>query len=64
MGVGVNGCRILVCELAAIIHNSRCDTGISPFSDMDAEISALETKLAKYKQVKQGMMQNLLTGKI
>jgi type I restriction enzyme S subunit len=32
--------------------------------DMDAEISALETKLAKYKQVKQGMMQNLLTGKI
>lgn len=33
-------------------------------SDMDAEISALETKLAKYKQVKQGMMQNLLTGRI
>lgn len=32
-------------------------------SDMDAEISALETKLAKYKQVKQGMMQELLTGK-
>ena len=36
----------------------------SILSDMDAEISALETKLAKYKQVKQGMMQNLLTGKI
>ena len=33
-------------------------------SDMDAEISALETKLAKYKQVKQGMMQELLTGRI
>ncbi len=33
-------------------------------SDMDAEISALETKLAKYKQIKQGMMQNLLTGRI
>lgn len=33
-------------------------------SDIDAEISALETKLAKYKQVKQGMMQELLTGKI
>lgn len=32
-------------------------------SDMDAEISALETKLAKYKQIKQGMMQELLTGK-
>jgi type I restriction enzyme S subunit len=33
-------------------------------SDMDAEIEALETKLAKYKMLKQGMMQNLLTGKI
>lgn len=33
-------------------------------SDMDAEISALETKLVKYQQLKQGMMQNLLTGKI
>jgi type I restriction enzyme S subunit len=33
-------------------------------SDMDAEIETLEKKLAKYKQIKQGMMQNLLTGKI
>lgn len=33
-------------------------------SDMDAEIEALESKLEKYKQIKQGMMQNLLTGKI
>jgi type I restriction enzyme S subunit len=33
-------------------------------SDMDAEINALETKLEKYKRVKLGMMQNLLTGKI
>lgn len=33
-------------------------------SDIDAEISALETKLSKYKQIKQGMMQNLLTGRI
>jgi type I restriction enzyme S subunit len=33
-------------------------------SDMDAEIAALETKLAKYRYIKQGMMQNLLTGKI
>jgi len=32
-------------------------------SDMDAEISSLKTKLAKYKQIKQGMMQELLTGK-
>ncbi|WP_107790022.1 restriction endonuclease subunit S [Nitrosomonas nitrosa] len=33
-------------------------------SDMDAEIAALEAKLAKYQHIKQGMMQNLLTGRI
>lgn len=33
-------------------------------SDMDAEITALETKLAKARQIKQGMMQELLTGRI
>ena len=33
-------------------------------SEMDADIAALEEKLAKYRQVKQGMMQQLLTGKI
>ena len=33
-------------------------------SDMDAELAALETKLAKARQIKQGMMQELLTGRI
>ena len=33
-------------------------------SDMDVEIEALEKKLDKYKMIKQGMMQNLLTGRI
>ncbi len=33
-------------------------------SDMDAEITALETKLAKARQIKQGMMQELLTGRV
>lgn len=33
-------------------------------SNMDSEIEALEQKLGKYRQVKQGMMQQLLTGKI
>jgi len=32
-------------------------------SDMDAEIEALQEKQAKYQAVKQGMMQELLTGK-
>lgn len=33
-------------------------------SDLDSEIEAVEQKLTKYRQVKQGMMQQLLTGKI
>lgn len=32
-------------------------------SDMDADIAALEAKRAKYERIKQGMMQELLTGK-
>lgn len=32
-------------------------------SDMNAEIFALESKLSKHKMIKQGMMQELLTGK-
>jgi len=33
-------------------------------SDMDTEIGSLESKLAKAREIKQGMMQELLTGKI
>ena len=33
-------------------------------SDMDAEIDPLEAELAKARQLKQGMMQELLTGRI
>ncbi len=33
-------------------------------TDMDTEIESLEKKLEKYKMIKQGMMQKLLTGKI
>ena len=33
-------------------------------SDMDNEIAQVEKKLAKYQQIKQGMMQELLTGRI
>lgn len=33
-------------------------------SDMDTEITALEDKLAKARRIKQGMMQELLTGRI
>jgi type I restriction enzyme S subunit len=33
-------------------------------SDMDSEIEALEKKLHKYKLIKEGMMEKLLTGKV
>ena len=33
-------------------------------SDMDADIAALEQQLAKARGIKQGMMQELLTGRI
>lgn len=33
-------------------------------SDMDTEIETLQNKLTKYKTIKQGMMQELLTGRI
>ena len=36
----------------------------SILSSMDSEIEVLEQKLAKYRQVKQGLMEHLLTGKI
>lgn len=36
----------------------------SVLNDMDAEIGALESKLEKARKLKQGMMYDLLTGKI
>jgi len=37
---------------------------VGVLSEMDAEIAALEATLAKARDVKQGMMQELLTGRI
>jgi len=55
----------LVNILVAVSKSKEEQTRIATIlSGMDAEISALETKLEKYKKVKLGMMQNLLTGKI
>ncbi|HEV3298213.1 MAG TPA: restriction endonuclease subunit S [Planctomycetaceae bacterium] len=36
----------------------------SILTDMDAEIAAIEAKLAKAREIKEGMMQELLTGRI
>lgn len=40
------------------------DAIAAALTDMDAEIQALETRLDKARAVKEGMMQNLLTGRI
>ena len=37
---------------------------VTILSDMDTELAALESRLAKARQIKQGMMQELLTGRI
>lgn len=51
--------------LLAIPYDVEQQTAIAKvLSDMDTEITALETKLAKTQQLKQGMMQTLLTGSI
>ncbi|MGU5686364.1 restriction endonuclease subunit S [Aeromonas allosaccharophila] len=45
--------------------NSEEQTAIATIlSDMDSELTALEQKLAKVRSLKQGMMQQLLTGRI
>jgi type I restriction enzyme, S subunit len=40
------------------------ETIATVLSDMDAEITALEARREKTKRLKQGMMQELLTGRI
>ncbi len=45
----------------ALAEQAAIATGLS---DMDAEIDALEAKLTKARQIKQGMMQELLSGRI
>ena len=37
---------------------------VETLSDMDAEVTALEEKLSKARQVKAGMMSVLLTGRV
>ena len=60
---GLSVSKIL--EFPCIVPTMVEQTAISNIlSDMDTEIATLETKLSKVRQVKQGMMQQLLTGKI
>jgi len=51
-------------KIIAPLANANQLVSMPDFSNMDAEITALDTKLTKAQQIKQGMMQNLLTGSI
>lgn len=51
----------LVVRIPPTLAEQKAIAGV--LADMDAEIAALEAKRAKCEQVKQGMMQELLTGK-
>lgn len=61
MGISLNDLRKFPIALPPTLSEQKAIAQI--LSDMDAEINQLETKKAKYQGVKQGMMQELLTGK-
>lgn len=57
-----NVMKQIVIDLPETIEEQRAIATV--LSSMDKEIESLEGKKAKYEQIKQGMMQQLLTGKI
>lgn len=59
--IGLSELRKLTIKCPSLLEQSSISKIIV---DMDTEISALETKLEKAKQIKQGMMQDLLSGKV
>lgn len=58
------GMNVLKEILVVKISNEEQISIATILSDMDAELTALEQKLAKFRDIKQGMMQQLLTGRI
>lgn len=59
---GLSVGKLLVLE-CAVPSPSEQSAIASVLSDMDLELSALESRLAKARSIKQGMMQELLTGR-
>jgi type I restriction enzyme, S subunit len=51
-------------KIALPIEEAERDRIATILSDMDAEIGSIEAKLTKTRQIKQGMMHELLTGRI
>ncbi len=60
----VNSTDVKVFGIELPKHEAEQTAIAAILSDMDAEIAALEAKLVKACQLKQGMMQELLTGRI
>lgn len=60
-GVSKTALRNLLLPIPSLKEQTAIATILS---DMDTEIAALETQLAKTRSLKQGMMHNLLTGRI
>ncbi|MDK1335441.1 restriction endonuclease subunit S [Cronobacter turicensis] len=61
---GLNFSQVRQLRFAIPISLEEQNTIATILSDMDAELTALERKLAKFLDLKQGMMQQLLTGRI
>lgn len=60
----VNGAEIRAFEVLFPADTAERHAVAQVLDDMDAEIQTLETRLAKARAVKEGMMQNLLTGRV
>ena len=55
----------LLLDLTFTVPSQSEQTAIAAvLSDMDAEVAVLERRLDKVREVKQGMMQQLLTGRV
>jgi type I restriction enzyme S subunit len=62
MAVNINDLKNYTIEVPSTLKEQQAIASV--LSSMDSEIAALEAKRKKYEAVKQGMMQQLLTGKI
>lgn len=60
-GLSVSKLKALECDVPPYEEQAAI---AAILSDMDTELAALESRLAKARQIKQGMMQELLTGRI
>jgi type I restriction enzyme S subunit len=61
---GINGRQYASMSVSLPPTRAEQDAIAEVLTDMDAELEALELRLQKARQIKQGMMQELLTGRV